>query len=42
LEGRKLTAVTHLALARRQNRRNRHFGYYKGKSLVVQKIIYKR
>ena len=42
LEGRRLAAVTHLALARRQNRRKRHFGYNKRKSLVVQKIIYKR
>ena len=36
LEDRQLSAVTHLALARRQNRRKRHFGY-------LQKIVcYKR
>ena len=34
LEGRKLTAVTHLALARRQNRRKRHFG-------CIQKFLQK-
>ena len=42
LENRKLSAVTHLASARRQNRRKRHFGYNKRESLVVQKIIRKR
>ena len=36
-----MAAVTHLALARRQNRRKRHFGYSKRESLVVQKIFTK-
>ena len=38
LEGRRLAAVTHLAFARRQNRRNRHFGYNEREKLLFEEL----